>query len=369
MLGRLRGGDMLNYDADYRREMLDEVRRLAMTRLAPEVHESLPLFLRSQSRLVHDDDESGLIELARALETVRLTATTTQPRWQDGRLVVGIDAYLRLGDQPLQLESDADGWLLPASMAPGVGPDERRLTSLAEVDVDLATVSRADGQLWSTTTGLSLDIDDTGCPRVQCDVALDPSTVMGGVPLTAGLWDLRLRVMFGGLTRTSPLRPVDDEPPAPAAWLGGTPDQPQSFAAYWTDGSPTLAIDVDEWMHPLHELIDDPNLAAPTIASRRRLVLGAERMRGLKGSTRTAHLVLTPAGAQGSAPVRCDAQIRLSPDGSSVIARIPRLPTPSTAWTVWLRVGPLGGTPARELPVRLAPARLGTVSVTATPVT
>jgi hypothetical protein len=280
--------------------------------------------------------------------------------------MVGIDAYLHRGDDPLHLERDGDGWLLPASMAPGVGPEDRRLTSLTDIDVDLATVSRDDGQLWSTTDGLSLEIDDAGCPRVRGDVALDPSVVMGGAPLSAGLWDLRLRVMFGGLTRASPLRPTADDASGPPAWLSGAPQQ-RSVAAYWTEGSPTLALDVDEWMHPLNELVDDPLHTVPVIKGHSRLVLSAARIQGPAGGTRDAELILTPVDSPGPAPIRCGAEIHTSPDGSSVLARIPRLPAAGAQWSVWLRIGPLGATPARELSVRIARSRLGAVTAQALP--
>ena len=74
-----------------------------------------------------------------------------------------IDAYLRHGDDPLRLERAGDRWLLPEAMAPGVPAEDRDAGALGDSDVDLATVSRADGQLWSTTDGLTLTIDSEGC--------------------------------------------------------------------------------------------------------------------------------------------------------------------------------------------------------------
>lgn len=357
MLGRLRGEAMLRYDDGYRRDIAREVRALATTRMPPEVHESLPMFLRVQSRLMLDGDIDGLVAFAAELETIRLTARTGTPRWQAGRLHLALDAYLRRGDEPLQLEQNGEGWALPAAMAPGVPIADRRLHTVEDVDIDLATISRADAQLWSTTEGLSLSLDD-GCPRVRSAAAVDPWHVMGGGALTAGLWDLRLRLMFAGLTRTSALRPLDDEPPTVGAWLATVDDEHRSVAAYWTHPSPTLALDVDAWLHPLHDLVDDPRAVAPT-ARRRRVELSAQDLHGEVGKTRPARVVLTPAGASTIPTLTCEAAVECGPEGSTVRSTVPRLPKPAaseTAWRLWVSLDRPGGAPPRPLPLTLTPA-------------
>jgi len=336
MLGRLRGEVMLNYDPAYRREIVDEIRNLATTRFPAEAHDELPMFTRVQSRLLLDDDVDGLVQLARGFETLKLTATTTAPQWRDGQLMLRLDAHLTLGDEPFRLERYGDDWALPESMAPGVSASERRLGSVADTDVDLATISRADSQLWSTTKDLSLAVDDTGCPRVTCEVGLDPATVLGGHALTPGLWDLRLRVMFGGLTRTCPIRPGESDPPAPTAWITGADSGLQSVTAYWTSPAPTLAIDVDEWMHPLHDLVETGQTGLP---------LAASRLFGPAGATRRATLIAEPADV---APRSMSAEVWLSPDGSTIAATSAQssaaLPGPLS-----LRIGELGGAPPRRL--------------------
>jgi glycosyltransferase involved in cell wall biosynthesis len=352
MLGRLRNAAMLSYDPAYRREMVGEVRRLATSRFPADVHRGLPMFVRAESRLLLDDNLEGLVDFARELARVRLTATTTPPRWHDGRLVVAVDALLRLGDEPLRLEPDGDDWVLPESMAPGVPPDDRRLGDLADIDIDLATISRADSQLWSTTDGLSLVVDSEGCPRVRCEVTVDPMSVMGGRPLAAGLWDLRLRLMVGGVTRTSPLRCADEVPPLADAWVTGAVEGCRSVTAYWTDPARSLALDVDEWMHPLQDLIAD---SAADATDPLQLVLEASQLRGPAGAVRPVELIFEPSDAEaGLASV--DAELRLDPAGSSVHAAVPQLPSDDTRWAaVWLRLGDIGGTPARKLAVELEP--------------
>jgi glycosyltransferase involved in cell wall biosynthesis len=351
MLSRLRNAAMLTYEPTYRRAIVDEVRQLATTRFPPEVHAGLPMFVKAESRLLLDDDVDGLIHLAGELARIRLTATTAVPRWRNGHLVVSIEAVLRRDDEPLRLERLDDEWLMPEAMAPTVPPIDRRLGDLATVDIDLATVSRADSQLWSTTEGLSITVDTDGCPRVQGEVALDPMTVMGGEPLSAGLWDLRLRLMFGGLTRVSSLRLAGDESAAAQAWVGGTDDGNHSTTAYWTDPNRTLALDVDEWMHPLQDLIGDPTGEKAT-RGRSPLILAANEIRGPRGAVRPAEVILTSPDPE-AAVAMVSAELRIDPAGSTLYADLPAASSIDTGWTMWLRLGEVGGTPPRKLPFPL----------------
>jgi poly(ribitol-phosphate) beta-N-acetylglucosaminyltransferase len=359
MLGRLRGQAMQSYDVDYRRELVSQVRHLAIARFSPELHEALPMFDRTQSRLLLNDDLDGLIEFARRLAAVRLRATTPAPRWQDGNLVVDIDAPMSFGDEPLRLEQDKDGWLLPQRFAPGIDAGDRRLRSSDEPDLDLATVSRADSQLWSTTHGLTLRLDGEGCPRVEGTVSLDPATVMGGGRLSPGVWDLRLRVTFGGMARSSPLRPATDVRPDIGAWLSPAGSAVQSIAAFWTRGSPSLSLDVDEWSHSLHDLLTNPNAGLARIDRHRHLVIAAPGWRGRTGDHTTASLILEPLDSPGLAVVHCGANLRIGTDGTSIEATLPDLPRTAAHWAVWLRLGDIGGSPPRPLPIRLAATRSG----------
>jgi glycosyltransferase involved in cell wall biosynthesis len=367
MLGRLRGAAMATYDDGYRREIATEVRRLATSRIPAQVREALPAFQRAQSRLLLDDDVDGMVAYAAQLETLRLVATTRTPWWDAGRLAIPVAAELRLGDEALRLERDGDAWCIPRAIAPTVGVEDRRVDPAQALDIDLATTSRADSQLWSTTAGLRLVVDNDGCPRVEGEVRIDPATLMGGRPLATGLWDLRLRLMFAGLTRTSPLRPSDgDEPPPLSAWLDPSGSGPPSVTAYWTHPSPTLALDVVEWMHPLQDLLDDAATATARIEGRRRLVVSVQRWQGNDGATGSAlpaTVVLTALPSEAAPPVHCPAAIELAPGGSVLAATIPRVPSAATGWDVWLRVGEVGGMPPRRLGLTVTTGRLGRPAV------
>jgi glycosyltransferase involved in cell wall biosynthesis len=349
MLGRLRGKQMLAYRDDYRSEMVREVRALAGSRFLPAVREGLPFFVRAQSRLMLDADVTALISYAEWLESIRLRATTTQPAWQDGRLEMEIEAALYAGDEVLRLERAGETWAVPASAAPGADLADRSITDddLAGADIDCATVSRADASVWSTTEGLSLAVDAHGAVRIGGKVRLDPAKVMGGAALSAGLWDLRLRLMFGGLTRTSPLRPGPEVEPSQRVWLGPE-NGPAAVAAYWTEPTPAVALDVDEWSHPLHDVIDPE----PDVELRgRRLRVSIPAITGVRGP-RPAQVMLEPAEGIGPADV-CAARLVMAAEGARLEARLPQPVGPDRRWRIWVRIGEAGGPAPRPLRLEL----------------
>jgi glycosyltransferase involved in cell wall biosynthesis len=367
VLGRLRGQAMASYSPEYREEMLRAVRRVATERFPEEIHDRLPAFVRAQSRLVRDGKLAELVSYSRRLEDVRLTATASRVRWVDGRLELDLDAYMRIAHEPLRLEHDGDHWALPESFAPGVPVADRRFDQLDRVDVDLATIARADAQLWSTTDGLTMAIDDAGVPRIRCRAAIDPTAVMGGSPLAPGLWDLRLRVMVEGMTRTSAVRRPAGAATRPSGWVPGHGDTagPPSVRVQAEERSRALVLDVDEWTHSIGELVDNPRHSPPSVDGGHTLVLTARRLRGPDGAHRDADLVLTPVDAPDLAPIRCPATFSLGPSGSTLRARIPRLPQ-ATTWKVWLTTSAVGAGRPRRLPLRLSAARFGRIQLTVT---
>jgi glycosyltransferase involved in cell wall biosynthesis len=368
MLGRLRGRAMTGYDAGYRDALVTEIRRLAERRLPAGVHEGLPVFLRAQSQLVREDRRGELLELAASLQRVGLHATAAAVRWDAGALVIEVEAHLAHDARPLQLRRDASGWLLPADVVPAVGADDRRLGPAddTDLDIDLATTSRADGTVWSTTHGLRLDIDDDGAVVVRGEVRIDPQQVAGGRALEAGLWDLRLRVRFGGLSWGARLQPAVVPravvPPAPAGWLGGLAGNAPQHAvetptviAFWTDGTPTLALDVGQWMHSLLDLFDDPPGAR--VVAARTLQIDVPRVTGADASV-AARVILVPVSDQSMATVECVAELRSGPQGATIAAVIPALPGGAERWSVWLGLGAVGTAAPRNLSIDLTESRL-----------
>jgi glycosyltransferase involved in cell wall biosynthesis len=346
MLGRLRGRAMASYDDSYRREVLRLVRDLATTRIAPEVRDRLPVFIRTQSRLMLDNNVDALFSFSTWLDDLRLVATVAPPTWRDGRLHLALTASLQQGNEPLRLERDGSGWLLPASAAPEVDHDDRLVSAsdLSDADLDCATISRA------------LSIAEDGSVRITGEVSLDPDALKGGQPLTAGLWDVRMRVSFGGVAFGCPLRPVADADTLPA-WLAPSGTGKRVVQPFWTSPAPTLALDIDEWSHPLVEIIDD---SVPPILHRRDFELAITSLAG-PAAGYPAQLLLF-ADATDSPPVTVPATLSVAPTGSSLTASLPRH-LEGSATQIWLRIGEPGGSPARRLnwPLRRDGRRLSIV--------
>jgi glycosyltransferase involved in cell wall biosynthesis len=358
MLGRLRGPAMVGYDDGYRRDLVAEIRRLSLARFAPELRGRLPAMQRTQSGLLHSNDIGGLLNLAVTLESIRLRATTQPPFWRDGHLVLDIRASLYAGDEPFRFERvDVDeanqataGWALPEAAAPGTSAEDRRLTAadVADLDLDLATISAIDSQLWSTTDGLTLDIDHSGQPRITGEVELDPATVMGGRPLTAGRWDLRLRAVIFGLSRTSPLSLAPDSGQC-HAWVSAGETHLHSVVPVRFGRG--LSLDVDESVESMSRVAAEFVDRAPTIDARRVLTVDASGLRGPAYDNANVTVILVPADDPSLGGVSSSAELRVRPDGSTILATLPPLPGSSGRWRVHLRIGPIGGSPPSRLPI------------------
>ena len=222
VLGRLRDRAMLEYDDDYRRRLFHRVRQLVEQRFPPDHDELLPTFVRRQAELVRAHDLPALLRHARDLNTLSFAVTAASPTWRNGALQFTLAATGTLNDAPCRHVV--------------VGTDY----------ADVVVVSRDDSVTWFVPSPLEF-VDDGRGVTVKGDVVVDPRTLMGGRPLTAGLWDLRLRVRIGGVTRTARLAPVGDAVP-PASCLFD--EEPRQVEPYWTDVG-GLALDVGGWSHSL----------------------------------------------------------------------------------------------------------------------
>jgi glycosyltransferase involved in cell wall biosynthesis len=362
ILGRLRGNNMLAYDEDYRRQLTATLRELAATRFPEEVRANLAAFQRTQSRLLLDNDADGLADYAERLKTIRLTATAGTPRWRDGVLLIEVDGRLLIDGQPFALEPVGAGWALPAALAPGVDVSDRLLGAgdAADLDIDLAVISRVDSSLWSTTEGLALNIDNHGVPRFHGEVAIDPAKVAGGGGLGAGIWDLRLRVLFGGMSSLSRLHPANEYVAPIGSWLTPGAQSVQSVTPFWDGRSPRLTLDVDEWSSPLHDRIEIPAERPARLDDSRHVVIPAALLQGAAATVPGSQLILVPTPDDAAlAMVHCDAELHLTPNGSSLSATIPELSTAPGRWAVWLRIGPVGGAPPRLLSLLAEPREEG----------
>lgn len=360
MLRRLREDKLLGYEADYRQQMFDRIRDVADRRIPADLHDTMPALLRTQSRLFLDRDINGLVDYSHNLVDLTLVASCDPPQWDNGRLALRVRGHLAFRDQPFRLESHDGGWALPAAFAPGVPVRDRRLLDpTGEDTTELSLVSRSDGASWPTGADLELTIEADGSVRIRADATIDLQQVCGGQPLAPGLWDFKARVDFAGLGRTATLAFAADSE------AGGTdpvaaPDLPAwltlegSVAPYWTNHTQRLALDVNEWMHPLVAKLARSATTA-TSRSDRSVVIMAPLLRGPRGHTIDAECVLQPTTKAAGPPLHCPAHLRLTPAGARIVIAVHRRSRPGArnrprlenwpdldGWTAWLRLGMVG---------------------------
>jgi glycosyltransferase involved in cell wall biosynthesis len=347
LLGRVREQALLDYPPSYREEICAEVRRVAAVRILPEVHPMLGALVRVQSALVRSGDTARQVDYSRRLVALRLVADAVGVRWESGGLQVEVDGGYVVDDRPLRLEPDGGGWLLPDWLAPGASAADRRVdpADVAGADVDVTLASRIDTSVWSTTDGVALVVGPDGTVRVTGSVRLDPGSVMGGRPLSPGLWDVRLRVEFAGLVRSARLAPADGVSAEPAGWLGTG----EAVVAHWTHPRRYLALDVGEWSHPLHGLVAAAPSRLTAEVRGRRLRLRTTAIAGDPHWSRQVWVVLV--GDSHAPLTRCPAVAVADPSGITITADLPaRL---ESDVEVWLGFGPPGAAPPVPVGIRL----------------
>jgi glycosyltransferase involved in cell wall biosynthesis len=351
MLGRLRDSSMLDFDPAYRQELSARVREVAVRRLPPTLHDRLHGMLRVQSRLFLDQDVTGLVDFSEQLVALNLQANVVELRWVEGRLRLAVAGRLILGDAPLRLEPSDDGWALPVDLAPDVEPADRRVRKPSADDVELELNSRLDGTSWPISASCAVRVSPTGTVDAEAEATIDLQSLQGGQPLSAGLWDFRLRVGFGELTRGSTITVRDSTEPAPtdpAAWV--TADG-VTVRPYRTQATGHLALDVGQWLHADSELLTTD---ASTTVTRGSFTLTAPLLRGEPGSRLPGRVSFAPPTAD-THPVHLDAVMRMTPDHGRLSVRLPRrVRRQPGSWHVWVRLGEPGASAPVVLPLTIA---------------
>jgi hypothetical protein len=316
MLGRLRDRAMLAYNEDYRARLFERVRELVARRVPVSVDQRLPFLARVQAQLLRADDAAGMLAFARDLATLTVEQPPLEVQWRAGRLALDLDVELHWQGRPWRA-------------------DEARRVAAGAVDpttsvTDVVVVGRGDRVTWFAPPMLQVEARADGVLGVTAHVEIDPRTVAGGRPLPAGLWDVRLRVVVGGMTRTTSLSLHDK---APTRWCGYD-GEPHLVAAYRTAGG-TLALDVGEWMHSL-----TADAAAHARPHDDRRTWFVDNVVAAAPMSMSAALV-TRAGAT---PATLAADV----DGARVVAA-----HPVDGDEVWVRIGAAG----RSAPAPLSPRR------------
>jgi hypothetical protein len=100
----------------------------------------------------------------------------------------------------------------------------------------------------------------------------------------------------------------------------------------------------------------------PRVDPARHLTVQAPEMHGPDAEIEDVTVILEPVGAPDLGLVSVRAALRVRRDGSDVQAALPPLP-PATAWSMWFRVGPVGGPPPWPGRLEVRADRDGVLSV------
>ena len=225
MLWRLGGSKLLAYAPDYRRELFEEIRRLALERFGPSVVAGLPAHLRVRSALLHAGDLDRLVALARVESAIEPSVELEEVRSEAGRLVLRLTGRLRYGDgSPLAFAREGESlyWEPSVDLGPEVGRDEREVTGELEgsrIDV-FVRVRKERAEFLLPGESTVLRHDDGGLHvSLVTEAVLDPKTGAAGAPLPGGPWDLLACVRTAGWPRMAKIGPVPDEASRPGLQL------------------------------------------------------------------------------------------------------------------------------------------------------
>jgi glycosyltransferase involved in cell wall biosynthesis len=217
MLRRVGGAGFIGRDPEYRRELYEAVRRLALERYPDSVHDRLPFNLAARSRLLRDGNFEGLEALAEFESAIRAKVELRR-LWAPGpHLAVRVEARLAPNRLAFVRRGDRVLWEPPEELRDALSDDELDVTeALPESRVSFYLRS-LDGDIEHPVPATTVVRLYRGRrpgrvrPVLFATARVTPTTAGGGWPLAAGQWDIRASVIVAGFASASRLR-QDDEP-------------------------------------------------------------------------------------------------------------------------------------------------------------
>ncbi len=342
VLNLMWAGGMLNADPEAQHRLFDGAQHIATTRFGPGVRSGAGAVHRTLGALLEGGSATETVDFARQCRRIGLRPEASDIRWIMGHLTMTIDATLTLAGEPLRCERESQGWVLPAAMAPATAAHDRLLDPERDrPDAEVMLVSRIDSVTFGLGPGLHVAVDDSGAVRVTGTVRLDPETALAGTRLSDGVWDLRLRLWFAGISRTPALR-VQDPQVVPAPLIGADARMVRPFV---DEGDGPLALDAGGWLR---------SAASALAPSCDLTVTGRDRLRL---SVSAQSISPTPVRLQFTAPdgggVRSFGSVGTLTEASDGMAEATsRLPAslPDGTWQPWLHVALPSADPPVALP-------------------
>jgi poly(ribitol-phosphate) beta-N-acetylglucosaminyltransferase len=213
MLGRVGGRHFFGRPPDYRGELYETIRELALDRYPDDVAAPLPVALRVRSRLLRDGRPDALEALAEVDAGVRARTTLRAVRREGpGALAFDVEARLAGPEGPLRFERRGERvlWRPPEALAGLAGEAELDATAeLAAARVDLVVRSASDGTEYVLPARLGAELvpeDGALTVVVAGEARLDVASAAAGSPLPPGDWHVVSSVTIAGFEAVAALR-------------------------------------------------------------------------------------------------------------------------------------------------------------------
>jgi glycosyltransferase involved in cell wall biosynthesis len=211
MLGRVGGRKFLQRDSEYRRQLYEEVRRLALERYDPVVDTRLPFNVRVRSLLLRAGSYAALEALAAIDGELRPDARVVAVERVKGRAVVRFEARLLIGDErPIRFlrRDDRVFWIPPAPLVRELPEGAFEVTSeIFESSVKVILRSRFEASAYLLPTDAEIRLEPTDrdaavTPVLVGEARVEPAKVAAGSAVPPGLWEARASVSVCGFTAT-----------------------------------------------------------------------------------------------------------------------------------------------------------------------
>jgi glycosyltransferase involved in cell wall biosynthesis len=218
MLRRVGGRTWLWRDPEWRRELYEEVRALALERFGEDVHERLPFSLRLRSRLLRDGDFDSLGRMSRYERRLKPVVRLRGIDRGGTHLVIRLASWLGTPEARLRFERRGDRvlWVPPTEVL-GEAIAERDRDATGELrrstaDVYLRNVKDGSEYLLPARTRVLVKSGDgvggggvLVRPRLRTTVPIAPTAAAAGGPLPPGQWEVHVAITVAGFSKQTPV--------------------------------------------------------------------------------------------------------------------------------------------------------------------
>ena len=208
LLSRVGSGPFVRREPQYRRELYDEIRRLALERYGPEVNDRLPFNLRMRSSLLREGSYQSIGALAELEDGLEGDVTVRRVRLDDDVLRLELRAALG-GSQPLAFvrEGARMVWRPPEAVRRELRAEELEASEgLKRSNVQVLLRSTRDGSEYTLPTVSEMVMVSTSEgseTKMPVLIAVSEASVLeaaAGARLPAGQWHVRVLVDVAGFT-------------------------------------------------------------------------------------------------------------------------------------------------------------------------